>query len=201
MTGAAEPELTNRCRANPPKQCFWGLYFAFYYLASFSRDVIGLSYTESLNLLLVLNGVGAIGRIVPNFIADRHGPITTFVPAAAAAGICVLAWGAVRSPAGLYAWACCYGMAAGGVQSLFPAGLSSLTADLRRTGVRMGMVFSVVSFATLTGPPIQGALVAARGYGAAFVFAGVVLLAGAAFMAAARGVRMRRDGAGWAVKV
>jgi predicted MFS family arabinose efflux permease len=183
------------------RQAFWGLYFAFYYLASFSRDIIGLSYTNSLNLLLVLNGVGAFGRLIPNYFADRIGPITTFAPVMVAAGTCVLCWMAVESPAGLYVWAAFYGFAAGGIQSLFPAGLSSLTTDLRKTGVRMGMIFTIVSFATLTGPPIEGALQRGSGYNAAFAFAGAVLLVGAGFMAAARWVRMRREGKGWKIKV
>lgn len=180
-----------------------GVYFAFYYLASFSRDVIGLSYTSSLNLLLILNGVGSIGRLVPNYLADRFGPINVFIPTALFAGVCVLCWTAVDSRAGLYVWASFYGMAAGGIQSLFPAGLSSLTTDLRKAGVRMGMVFTIVSFATLTGPPIDGAIISAGGgsYRGAFVFAGVVLLVGSGFMVAARTARMRKTAAGWAVKV
>ncbi|KAG8424219.1 hypothetical protein J3458_001039 [Metarhizium acridum] len=46
----------------------WGAYFAFFYVAAFSRDALRppLSYQESLNMLLILNGVGAIGRVVPN---------------------------------------------------------------------------------------------------------------------------------------
>ncbi|KAJ9133393.1 Riboflavin transporter MCH5 [Pleurostoma richardsiae] len=184
--------------------CFMGVYFAFYYVASFSRDIIGMTYTDSLNLLLVLNGVGAVGRIVPNHYADRLGAINVFVPVALVAGVCQLAWIAVDSPAGLYVWACFYGIAAGGIQSLFPAGLSSLTTDLRRAGVRMGMVFTINSFATLTGPPVAGAIISAteggRYYGAQ-AFAGCVLLVGTGFMAAARVAKTRRVGGGWRARV
>ncbi len=150
------------------------MFFAFYYLASFSRDIIGMSYTDSLNLLLVLNGMGSLGRLAPNYAADLVGPITVFVPTAAMAGICVLCWMTVTSVAELYVWAVFYGIAAGGIQSLFPAGLSSLTTDLRKSGVRLGMVFTIISFATLTGPPIAGAIISATGgkYYGAQAFAG-----------------------------
>jgi MFS family permease len=192
------------------RQFFLGLYFAFYYIASFSRNIIGLSYTDSLNLLLVINGVGMPGRLIPNHIADRVGAINVLVPVTVIAGICALCWMAVKDTAGLYVWCCFYGAAAGGIQSLFPAALSSLTTDLRKAGVRMGMVFTIVSFATLAGPPIAGAIITAEGgtYYGAQGFAGASLLLGMAFMAAARTVKVRRlmregeiTGSQWHVKV
>lgn len=183
--------------------CFLGVYFAFYYIASYSRDIVGLSYTDSLNLLLLLNGIGIVGRLVPNFLADRYGAINVFIPTAIIAGICQLTWIAVASPGGLYAWTVFYGIAGGGIQSLFPAGLSSLTTDLRKAGTRMGMVFTINSFATLTGPPIAGAIISRCGgqYYGAQAFAGCVLLVGGGFMVAAKMARQRRVGGGWRVKV
>ncbi|KAK4184269.1 major facilitator superfamily domain-containing protein, partial [Podospora australis] len=187
--------------------CFLGLYFAFYYVASFSRDIIGLSFTESLNLLLVMNGVGVIGRLVPNTIADRVGPITVFVPVAGLCGMCMLCWMAVKDTAGLYVWSCFYGMVAGGIQSLFPAGLSSLNTDVRKAGVRMGMIFTVVSFATLAGPPISGVIITASGgeYYGAQGFAGGCLIVGMGLMMGSRVVKARKVRAaegveGWFVK-
>lgn len=185
------------------KQIFLGVYFAFYYLASFSRDIIHMSYTDSLNLILVINGMGVLGRLGPNLLADRVGPINVFIPTAMVAGVCVFCWLAVRDVAGMYVWTVFYGIAGGGIQSLFPAGLSSLTPDLRRAGVRMGMVFTINSFAVLAGPPIAGRLVTAAGgsYVGAQGFAGAALLVGTGFLVAARVVKGRRLGGGWAVKV
>ncbi|KAL2144186.1 hypothetical protein VTI28DRAFT_9477 [Corynascus sepedonium] len=189
---------------------FLGLYFAFYYIASFSRDIIGLDYTSSLNILLVMNGIGIPGRIVPNYIADRVGTINMLIPTAGIAGICVFCWMAVESTAGLYVWCGFYGIAAGGIQSLFPAGLSSLTTDVRKAGVRMGMIFTIVSFATLAGPPIAGAIITASGgkYYGAQAFAGATLLLAMGLLSAARVVKVRRlmreanmTGSGWKVKV
>ncbi|KAF3763588.1 MFS general substrate transporter [Cryphonectria parasitica EP155] len=183
--------------------CFLGVYIAFYYIASFSRDIIGLAYSDSLNLLLLLNGVGILGRLAPNYIADRYGAINVFVPTAIIASACSLAWIAVDNPTGLYVWTVFYGIACGGIQSLFPAGLTSLTTDLRKAGTRMGMVFTINSFATLIGPPIDGALISACGgrYYGAQAFAGTALLVGAGFLTCARLARTRRVGGGWKVKV
>ncbi|KAK3401358.1 major facilitator superfamily domain-containing protein [Sordaria brevicollis] len=190
---------------------FLGLYFAFYYLASFSRDIISLSYPSSLNILLVLNGVGVLGRIIPNYIADRVGPLNVFIPFALAGGICVLCWMGVTSESGLYVWAVFYGAAAGGIQSLFPAGLTSLTTDLRKAGVRMGMVFTCNSFATLGGPPVAGAIIERMDgrYEGAQAFAGVTLVVGVGFLGAARWVKAgrvvreggKKEGGVWRVKV
>lgn len=114
----------------------------------------------------------------------------------------------MSSPTGMYAWAVFYGIAAAGIQSLFPAGLSSLTTDMRRMGVRMGMTFTIVSFAVLTGPPIAGAIINAAGkdnvrmgYTGAQAFAGSVLAVGCGFLSSAKIVSMRRTGKGWAGKI
>ncbi|KAI9881175.1 MAG: hypothetical protein M1830_007153 [Pleopsidium flavum] len=139
---------------------FWGLYFAFYYVGSFGRNIIGVSQADSINLLLIMNGVGLFGRLIPNYAADRwFGPLNTLVPFTFASGLLLYCWAAVSSRGGLIAFACIYGFFAAGIQSLFPATVASLTTDLKKAGVRMGMVFSVVSFACLTGPPLAGALV------------------------------------------
>ncbi|KAK4904992.1 hypothetical protein LTR66_017849, partial [Elasticomyces elasticus] len=55
-------------------------------------------------------------------------------------------------------------------------------------GVRLGMVMSCLSFATLTGPPIGGAIIQAQqgGYVGAQVFFGSIVVGGAAFLAAVR---------------
>ncbi|KAI0409353.1 MFS general substrate transporter [Xylaria palmicola] len=185
---------------------FWGVYFAFYYLGAFSRSAFvhpELSYVDSLNLVLILNGIGIVGRLVPNHLADRYGPLTMLCPAALLCGVILFAWMAVDTPPKLYAWASFYGIVAGAIQSLFPAGLSSLTTDPQKQGTRIGMVFTIVSFATLTGNPIAGAIIAANGgrYTGAQAFTGLSLLLGASFIFSARVVRMRRTGQGWLVKI
>ncbi|KAI0453915.1 MFS general substrate transporter [Xylaria acuta] len=185
---------------------FWGLYFAFYYLGAFSRSTFvhpPLSYVDSLNLVLILNGIGILGRLLPNHLADRYGPLNMLAPASLLCGITVFAWMVVDTPAKLYVWASFYGIAGGSIQSLFPAGLSSLTTDPQKQGTRIGMIFTIVSFATLTGNPIAGAIIAVDGgrYSGAQAFTGSSLLLGAFFIFGAKLVRMRRTGQGWLVKI
>jgi MFS family permease len=124
-------------------------------LARFSRDGLEyhpFSFESSLNLLLIMNGVGLIGRLLPNFLADRFGAVNVFIPICGVASLLSFCWIAVETPAALYAWSVLYGIFAGGIQSLFPAALSFLTTDLRKLGVRMGMGFTIVSFGTFRHP-------------------------------------------------
>lgn len=90
----------------------------------------------------------------------------------------------------MWAFAAVYGYFGAGVQSLFPASLSNLTPpqDMDKIGVRMGMVFSVVSLAAVSGPPIAGALVDREGGGylGAQIFGGTVMVLGAGFLVAAK---------------
>jgi predicted MFS family arabinose efflux permease len=168
---------------------FWGIYVGFYFVGSFGKDELGVSQSTAINLLLVMNGVGLPGRLIPNYYADKSiGPLNAIIPFAAISCLLLYCWAAVNSIAGLWAFAIVYGMFAAGIQSLFPATLTSLTTDPKRAGVRMGMVFSVVSFAVLTGPPIAGALIS-KGEGRyiyAQIFAGSSMVAGFATLVAAR---------------
>jgi MFS family permease len=167
---------------------FWGLYFAFYYVGAFGRTNIGLTYSDSTNLIIVTNGAGILGRLIPAYLADRYfGPLNTIIPLTLGASLMMFCWSAVQSVAGLYAFAVLYGIFSNGVQGLWPSTLSSLTPDLSKTGVRIGMGFTVVSFACLTGPPLGGALIArSHGYIGAQIWGGLTFLLGAAILVLAR---------------
>lgn len=138
---------------------------------------------------MIMNGVGYIGRLIPNFYADRTlGPLNTVIPFAFGSGVMLFAWAGVRSRGSLYAFSCIYGFCAAGIQSLFPAGLASLTTDLSKAGVRMGMGFSIISVACLTGPPLAGALIQSNDgqYLHAQMWAGTAMICGGLTMLAAR---------------
>ena len=130
-----------------------------------------------------------IGRILPNFLADRYfGPLNLLIPATTICSLLTFCWIAVHSQPGLYAFAVIYGIFGAMVQALFPVVLSSLTTDLRKAGTRMGMILSIVAFAVLTGPPIAGALIQADGgvYTGAQAFAGACLAIGTSLCAVCR---------------
>ncbi|CAG8981042.1 hypothetical protein HYALB_00008196 [Hymenoscyphus albidus] len=173
---------------------FWGIYFASFYLGSFGVAIINIPEKESINLLLVLNGVGIIGRTLPAFVANQYaGPMNVLLLVTIASSICSYAMIGVKSRGGFYAWTVIYGIVGNAVQGMFPVVLGSLTADKdsKKAGVRMGMMFTIVSFAVLTGPPITGVLITSDNgrYVHAQVFAASSMLLGFFILCGARFVR------------
>lgn len=179
-------------------QAFWSTFFAFQYIATFSRDILGLSYPSSLNLILILGGAGGPGRVVPSYIGDKIGAVNVYLFCTLISGIIMFCWLAVSSVSSMYVWTVFYGFMVGGVQSVFPTGLLSLADDPTEQGTRIGMACTIVSFATLTGAPISGAIInLQRGeYLGAQVFAGTCLMVGAVFLFLSRTVRLRKMGYG-----
>lgn len=115
---------------------------------------------ESIPFLLVLNGVGIPGRLLPAYIADHYcRPLTISLIVSFATALLLYCWIAVDTVAGLYVFAVLYGLAAAGLQAMFPATLADLTLDVRKRGTRMGMGFALSSFGCLIGGPGGGALV------------------------------------------
>lgn len=126
-----------------------------------------------------MNGVGLPARIIPAYFSDKKfGPLNSIMPFAAIAGVVLYSWIAVDTVTGVWIFAVVYGVLAAGVQGLFPAVLTSLTADPMKAGVRAGMGFGVAGIACFSGPPLAGALIE-RGNGSymyAQIFAGSSLL-------------------------
>jgi MFS family permease len=166
-----------------------GVYFSFYYISAFAINVIGVPYTESVNLLLIMNGMGLPGRLIPGYIANRWlGPYNTLIPWVLLTSIIMYCWSAVDTKASLYAFTILYGFFSAGFQGLFPAVMANLTKDHRKLGTRNGMGLSVVGFASLTGPPISGALIQQNhgNYFVAQMWAGTMMLVGTLTIIAGR---------------
>ncbi|KAH6604468.1 peptide chain release factor 1 [Trichoderma cornu-damae] len=171
----------------------WATYFAYYYARAYSLDRLDGSQSTSFNMLIIINAVGVPGRLVPAYLADRYfGAVNVFIPTILAAAICIFAWAGVNSIAGDYVWVVFFGFFGAGIQGLFPATAAGLTKDLSKSGVRIGMIFTIISIAALTGPPLAGKLVvvANGSYIGAQIWGGVCLIIGAILL----------TGAGWASK-
>lgn len=117
---------------------FWGLYFAFFYVGLYAREILGVSYQSSVNLLLTMVATGFLFRVLPSYFADKVGPLNTMIPFGITCTVMMFAWIGIKSLSTLYVFAFIYGAGSAGLQSLFPAALSSLTVDLRKAGTRLG---------------------------------------------------------------
>ncbi|KAH6622478.1 major facilitator superfamily domain-containing protein, partial [Boeremia exigua] len=117
--------------------CLWGVYFAYFYIGVFGRSTLSFSQTQSLLVIVVMNGVGLFGRVLPALLADRYfGILRTLIPAVGISGILQFGWIGVSSTEGLFGWAVVYGIAANATQSLFPAAVGDLSTDPTRVGTK-----------------------------------------------------------------
>ncbi|KAG7109290.1 MFS-type transporter dbaD like protein [Verticillium longisporum] len=140
-----------------------GLFFPIFYLASYARSALGLEYTQSLNLILVLNGVGIVGRLAPSFISPIIGPLNLFVVHVVVTSLVVFLWAPVTTVGGLYAWTVFFSLSMGGIQSLAPTALASVRFDPQKQGTLLGMVNTVSGFGALIGPAVSGTLIEGGG--------------------------------------
>ncbi|KAK4150257.1 major facilitator superfamily domain-containing protein [Chaetomidium leptoderma] len=164
---------------------FWALYFGFFYASiallinAYARNVIHFSTTDSVQLLLITNGMSVPSRPVAGYLADRHfGPINLFAFHTLVLGCLIFAWTGVTTRTGMYVFSVFFGLANGAAQGLFAGSLASLTKDPRKMGTRFGMVCTIVAFASLAGPPTAGAIIDKSGgrYLWAQVWAGLVIV-------------------------
>ena len=171
----------------------WTTYYTLYYVGSFGVEQLGMNYTLATNLVIIVNAVGVPARTIPPFFADRIGQLNIFCPALAFLTMLTFSWLAVHSTVSLYVWVVLYGLSSATFQCLVPTTVAALTPELNKVGTRLGMAFSAVSFAALTGPPIGGALQTAMGgrYTGATIWAATVALLAFAF---ASGSRVSRVG-------
>lgn len=95
---------------------------------------------------------------------------------------------------GFFAWTAFYGALSASFQCLIPTAVASITPRLDMVGTRMGMAFGIISFASMTGPPVGGALQTADGGGfvGAQVWAACAMLVGCLLCAAARFLKAGR---------
>jgi len=118
---------------------------------------------DAASLLLIINGVGVAGRVVFTLLVPRLGPMNVLIPLSFFSALILLCWAAINSHGELIIFDVFYGVVMAGSQGMLPPSLGSLTTDLSKMGVRMGMVFSLLGFATLIGNPLAGDLITLDG--------------------------------------
>lgn len=163
---------------------------------------MGLEYTQSLNLVLVLNGVGIVGRLGPSFISPIIGPLNLFTAHVVATSLIIYLWTPVTTIGGLYAWTVFFSLSMGGIQSLSPTALAAVKFDPQKQGTLLGMVNTLTGFGVLIGPPVSGALVKGGvDYFNSQIFAATCMAAGAAVLIFARETKRRKENLGILARV
>jgi MFS family permease len=185
---------------------FMAYFIPFFYIEPFSLRV-GTSENLSFYMLVIMNAAGTLGRMFPNFLADRYelnlfkqcsvtnrfriGNLNVIVSISYVSGLILLLWLTVHHTDNLIAISVIYSFFAGGLTNCAPAVVGLLSPELNKIGTRVGMMYTIVSLGTLIGTPIAGAIlkrqnptnsISEANYEGVFIFAGVAMLAASVCM-------------------
>jgi len=105
---------------------FMGVYVPFYYVQLYALEVCHMDESFSFYLLAIINASSTIGRVLPNFYADKTGPLNMQIPFTFIAAILCFAWIAVRNTTGLLIWCVFY-----------VSGICSLIARVLKVGSKV----------------------------------------------------------------
>ncbi|ORY95385.1 major facilitator superfamily domain-containing protein [Syncephalastrum racemosum] len=142
---------------------------------------IGLSETDSANLLSILCAFNAIGRIVFGFIADRIGRLNTYCIASTLAGLfCFVIWPFANSFGVMVAFVVLWGFTCG-IYYALAAPITGGIVGMEEMSSAFAILFLVSSISSV-GPPIASAIQMATpggGYIGIQMFCGALYVCGA----------------------
>ncbi|MCJ1367598.1 hypothetical protein MMC16_006732 [Acarospora aff. strigata] len=166
---------------------FIGLYTPIFYIETYAIQEKIMDPKLASYMLPILNAASIFGRVIPNFFADKTGPLNMLIPCALVTAVLSLCWIRIKTTPGLVVFAILYGFTSGTFVSLPPTALTTLSPHLGVVGTRMGMSFAVSALGLLIGTPVSGAILNSTGqFLGPQLLAGGTLLIGAAFLTASR---------------
>ncbi|CAI6339722.1 unnamed protein product [Periconia digitata] len=155
----------------------WALFVPIAYLALFATSTGLFEPAFSYHLIAIFNAGSCIGRWAPGYVADKLGRFNSMI---AALALCTATTLSLWLPASLLTpdptsssssltikalsvtYALIFGFASGSNISLTPVCVGQL-CDTNEYGRYYATCYTIVSFGTLTGIPIAGALIQAAG--------------------------------------
>lgn len=132
---------------------------------------------------------------------SRIGTLNVIIPCAFISAVVVLSWIPVHNLGGLIATSVLYSFFSGGLMALPPAVLVSLSPNLSKIGVQVGMALTIGSLGVLIGSPAAGAILSRQNkngnpeilgsfnYTGTLVFTGIALLVCGLLMTATRVIK------------
>lgn len=142
---------------------FMGVYVTFFYIQLYALEQTNMSISLASYLLSIINASSTLGRLLPNFLADKTGPLNMQIPLAFATAILCFGWIGIKDTAGLVVFCALYGFFCGSFVSLPGMTVVSLSPNLNTIGIQLGMSFSITAFGLLVGEPIAGAILRGQG--------------------------------------
>lgn len=176
---------------------FWGIFIPYFYLQLFS-ETHGVDSNFLTWTLPILNAGAACGRFMPNFLADKYGPLNVIIPSGIISSGMLWALLGIRSVAGVTLFGLVYGFVSGAFLTLASPAVAAFTRSptLDDIGLRIGISCFFIGLALLTGNPIAGAILSSPDYiwWRPLTFACVVIMAGTFCLIFARQALVRRKG-------
>lgn len=169
-----------------------GLYVPYFYISDYSTTVATMSSSLAFYMVPILSAGSAFGRILPNFFADKTGPLNMIAICTCAAFILAYCWLAIANTPGIIVFCVLYGFFSGTFVSLQPTSVVTLSPSLAIFGTRMGMSTLCAGLGTLVGNPLAGAIVGKGTWLGLRLFCACALAVGTVFVAGARVVKSRR---------
>ncbi|KAH8082425.1 MFS general substrate transporter [Cristinia sonorae] len=151
-----------------------GLFIPNFYIVSYATER-GVPSSLAFSVLAVMNGSSILGRLAPPYLSDVLGRFNMLVPSAFFAGLFTMVlWTFARTTAETMLYAVIYGFFSGAFNALVIPCIAQIS-DIREIGVRIGMLYTIISFPSLAGGPAAGALLKLS-HGS---YLGVTMLSGA----------------------
>ncbi|OJT02158.1 Riboflavin transporter MCH5 [Trametes pubescens] len=164
-----------------------GLFIPFFYIADYAKDQ-HISANTVFYIISAMNGGGILGRLLPPLLSDAVGKFNVMVPCALLMGLSAFVfWTFAKSLVAIILFAVVYGFFSGAFIAMLIPCVAQIS-QLNEIGTKIGLLYSIISFAALAGGPAAGALLRAGhgSYTGMIVLCGVSNVAGALFMLVAR---------------
>ncbi|KAF2148176.1 major facilitator superfamily transporter [Myriangium duriaei CBS 260.36] len=163
------------------------VYVPFFFIESYGIR-LGVDADTSFYLLSVMNAASFLGRLAPNWLADKYGGMSVMAPCCFCTALTLFFFRFAHDLPGLIVISLVYGFVSGGMVALPPATIANLTPNQSESGTRMGMGYTIASIGALIGNPIGGAAQRYEGLSTSEVqkeFQGTWIFAGSLMMACA----------------
>ncbi|ETW76306.1 MFS monocarboxylate transporter [Heterobasidion irregulare TC 32-1] len=174
--------------------CLWGVFYPLFYVQLFAITH-GVDPKIAFYTLAILNASSIPGRVLPNLFVHRYGTYNILLACGLCCGAITFALFGITTVAGIVVFAILSGFFSGGFLSVITAAIASHARHEGEIGLRMGFAFALAAVGSLTGTPIDGALLGdAFTWSRTIIFSGVTVLAGTAVLAVSRQMLVRRKG-------
>ncbi|KAF8727497.1 hypothetical protein AX14_007356 [Amanita brunnescens Koide BX004] len=149
-----------------------GLFIPFFYIVDYAEFVLKKSHPSF--VLAAMNAGGILGRVAPAYLSDAIGRFNLLIPSAFLSGLsCLVVWKFSYVLSSILGFAVAYGFFSGAFISVINPCVAQIS-EVHEIGTRIGMLYTVISFPSLLGGPLAGALLT-QDHGS---YDGVILLSG-----------------------